>query len=195
MKRFSQRLERLRQGGIQALQNLTIVPLVGDGDAATGYRLLNDALSAGCTAVTELSDEGSVPELRFDNRCDTPVLLLDGEELAGAKQNRILNLSMLAAAGQSIVIPVSCVEQGRWRETSTTLASAKRTHFSQGRARKMAQVSFSSSTRGTRGSDQGTTVWSDIAEKPSRMDAVSETQAAAALYDRDRVSLRSRRPR
>jgi hypothetical protein len=40
--------------------------------------------------------------------------LLDGEELIGAKQNRALNLTILAPAKQVIVIPVSCVEAGRW---------------------------------------------------------------------------------
>ena len=41
---------------------------------------------------------GSVPELRFVNECGAPVLLLDGEELVGAKQNRIINLTILVAA-------------------------------------------------------------------------------------------------
>ncbi len=56
-----------------------------------------------------------MPELRFVNHCERPVLLLDGEELVGAKQNRILNLTVLVPAHQTIVIPVSCVEAGRWR--------------------------------------------------------------------------------
>jgi hypothetical protein len=57
--------------------------------------------------VTELGAGGSVPELRFENLGEKPVLLLDGEELVGAKQNRALNLTILAPAKQVIVIPVS----------------------------------------------------------------------------------------
>ena len=54
-----------------------------------------------------------MPDLGLDNQCDRPVLLLDGEELVGAKQNRILKLSLPAPAGKPIVMPVSCVEAGR----------------------------------------------------------------------------------
>jgi hypothetical protein len=41
-------------------------------------------------------------------------LLLDGEQLVGAKQNRIPNMIVLVAAQTEVTIPVSCVEQGRW---------------------------------------------------------------------------------
>ena len=52
------------------------------------------------------------------NRADEAVLFVEGEELAGAKQNRVVNSSVLVPARSSIEIPVSCVEQGRWRYTS-----------------------------------------------------------------------------
>ncbi|NUQ65067.1 MAG: hypothetical protein HUU20_21595 [Pirellulales bacterium] len=40
------------------------------------------------------------------------MLFLDGEELAGAKQNRILNASLLVGAKSNIKIPVSCAPRG-----------------------------------------------------------------------------------
>jgi len=55
---------------------------------------------------------GSVPDLLVDNRGDVRVLFLEGEELIGAKQNRILNTSVLVPAHSKIKIPVSCVEPG-----------------------------------------------------------------------------------
>src|SRR6266446_5851626 len=48
--------------------------------------------------VTEVSEAGSVPFLQVANGADRPLLLLDGEELIGAKQNRILNTTVLVAA-------------------------------------------------------------------------------------------------
>ena len=63
--------------------------------------------------VTKLSEGGSVQQLLFVNEGERPVLLLDGEELVGAKQNRILNLTILAPPKQRIVVPVSRVEAGR----------------------------------------------------------------------------------
>lgn len=54
-----------------------------------------------------------MPELVVENPLAERVLLYDGEELVGAKQNRIVNVSVLVEAKSSLRIPVSCVEQGR----------------------------------------------------------------------------------
>jgi hypothetical protein len=52
------------------------------------------------------------------NRGPEPVLIIDGEELVGAKQNRVVNLTILVAAQSALTIPVSCVEAGRWTARS-----------------------------------------------------------------------------
>ena len=54
------------------------------------------------------------------------LLMLDGEELVGAKKNRVLNVTVLIAAQSDTVIPVSCVEQGRWSYWSQEFGSARR---------------------------------------------------------------------
>jgi len=64
--------------------------------------------------VTEASGGASVPTLEVSNAGDRPLLLLDGEELIGAKQNRVLNTTVLVDAHSTVTIPVSCVEAGRW---------------------------------------------------------------------------------
>ncbi len=128
-----------------------------------------------------MSKSGNVPELKFVNEYDRPVLHLDGEELVGAKQNRIINLCVLVPSHRAIVIPVSCVEAGRWRANSAEFASADRTHYAAGRAGKAAQVSESLRSAGTRHSDQAV-VWNDISAKAERMAVFSDTGAAAALY-------------
>ena len=64
--------------------------------------------------ITEISTGGSVPELKLVNKSADKIMVVDGEELMGAKQNRIVNASFLNAGNSEVTIPVSCVEQGRW---------------------------------------------------------------------------------
>jgi hypothetical protein len=56
-----------------------------------------------------------------ENTGDRPVLLLEGEELVGAKQNRVVLSSVLVGAGSQVVLPVFCVERGRWDPSSENL--------------------------------------------------------------------------
>jgi hypothetical protein len=135
---------------------------------------LDDAIAQGLARVTELTAAGSVPELRFENDADRPVLLLDGEELIGAKQNRVLNLTVLAPAKQSIVIPVSCVEAGRWHAEAPDFKTAEHVLYSRARAHRTAQVTASMRASGTRRSNQSA-IWDDIADKSLRMNAHSST--------------------
>jgi hypothetical protein len=178
-------LEAVREvvcGPAVTFQNLTLVPLVADRAAHADYVVLDEALAREWVEITESSDAGQVPELKVVNRGDLAVLLLDGEELLGAKQNRVLNLTILVPPRHSSIIPVSCVESGRWRRTSNSFISAPRTQFAEGRAAKMRQVTSSLLASGVRRSDQQA-VWSVIAEKSSRLGAVSETAAMSAMYE------------
>ena len=68
----------------------------------------------------------NVPELRVVNPLDANVLLYDGEELLGAKQNRILNVTVLVPAASEKTVPVSCVEEGRWHARSAAFADVDR---------------------------------------------------------------------
>src|SRR2546422_5371552 len=87
------------------------------------YITLDDALAAQTLEVTEISAAGSVPELKVLNRGDRKVFLMAGEHLIGAKQNRVLNASIMAAARSELLIPVSCVEAGRWSSQSAKFSS------------------------------------------------------------------------
>jgi len=143
MSILSQVLDELTIGPARTFGGLTVFPLVAPRPA-TGdrpYRTLDEAIADGTARVTEVSNAGSVPELSFVNEGDQPVLLLDGEELAGAKQNRILNLTILCPAKKSIVIPVSCVEAGRWRHVSASLKPEQHVMYSTARSKKAARVS------------------------------------------------------
>ncbi len=173
-----------------AFGGLTVTPLVGDDDPACDSLTLDEALAAGVMHITEVSDAGRVTELRVRNTAPKPVLIIDGEELVGAKQNRVINLTVLVAASSETTIPVSYVEAGRWRHRTRELTAAPRPQFATGRAAKMAQVSRAMTDTGDRRSDQGL-VWDAIAWKALRMDARSDTAAMSAIYDRPAASLES----
>src|SRR3989304_4179076 len=119
---------------------LPLVPLLNMGASDPDWLTLDEAVSGKTLTVTEVSEGGSVPTLRVVNKGDRAVLLLDSEELVGAKQNRILNTSVLIAAGQTITIPVSCVEQGRWAYQSRAFTSARPPLYASVRRKKAAQV-------------------------------------------------------
>jgi hypothetical protein len=67
--------------------NLAAVPLSGNPAAALEYILVDEALDAKKVVVEEVSEGGSVPELRMTNFSGKVVLVPDGTELVGAKQN------------------------------------------------------------------------------------------------------------
>ena len=169
-------------------RNLAVFPLLGAGGAAPDYLTLDESLEAQLAHVTEVSESGSVPELAFENGADRDILLLDGEELVGARQNRIINLTILVGAGQKLVIPVSCVERGRWSYRSREFGTAKRKLFARARAAKMAQVSRSMERDGLRAADQSA-IWSDISGKSARLDVRSETQSMSDIYEQRNAAL------
>jgi hypothetical protein len=105
-----------------------------------------------------------------------PVLILDGEELIGCKQNRIVNLTILAPAEKELELPVSCVEMGRWNSVSTGFSASKQTLYAGLRARKVANVSFSMNSGRRPTADQGA-IWDDVSAKFSRMGSSSVSSA------------------
>jgi hypothetical protein len=181
-------VSELELGGQARFRNLTMFSLEGPVDGSLDYQTLAEALELGTARVSEISDGGSVPELLFENSGELPVLILDGEELVGAKQNRTVNLTVLAPPRRTIKIPVSCVEAGRWRHQSAHLVMSDRHHFARGRAVRAESVSRSLRLDGSRRSDQGR-VWADISAKAARMRAASPTEAMAEIFDRHRQTV------
>lgn len=185
MKDVQKYLSDLSLGEVTVFENLAMFSISAPVEGTLEYLTLNHAIALGVARVSEKSRGGSIPELRFTNKADVPVLILDGEELVGAKQNRTVNLTVLAPAKKTITIPVSCVEAGRWQAQSRHLAPADHHHFALGRAAKVASVSRSLRRAGRRVSDQQQ-VWADISAKARRMDAGSATQAMDEIFNRHR---------
>ncbi len=188
MKQIVEQALGINIGEPTVFKNLTIFPLTGGPGTAADYITLDEALAQKLASITEVSESASVPELRFINSGGKSVFLLDGEELIGAKQNRIINLSIMVAAGRILVVPVSCVERGRWHHRSREFSASPRAHFSEGRAMKMAQVNESMKISGSRFSDQNQ-VWNHIGQKLDRFEASSPTAAMSDMFEQQAVRL------
>ncbi|MBL8382706.1 MAG: hypothetical protein JNM90_06520 [Burkholderiales bacterium] len=175
-------LSRLTLGPVQTHANMAVVPLYAVEASAPDYLLLDQVIAGNAGRITEISEHGSVPELAFENLSDKRVLLVDGEQLIGARQNRVLNISILVPAHGKLTIPVSCCEQGRWAYTGARdFSPSESPLFARARAAKMAGVSASMVREGSRRSDQHR-VWRDIAMKSMSLEVDSGTSAMSDVY-------------
>jgi hypothetical protein len=174
-------LARVALGPAQTHRHIAVVPLVGPDAGPAPYLTLSEALAGRCLTVTEVSEGGSVPELKVISRCDRPVLLLDGEELVGAKQNRVLNTTILLEPRAEARIPVSCVEQGRWSYASASFAASGVVMSHKSRARKTSSVSYSLSEGAHYLSDQGE-VWAEVASLQQKAKVASPTGAMQDVF-------------
>lgn len=188
MQAIAETLRGLGLGPASGFVNLRVYPLLAPGLRARDYLTLAEALERGTVVVTEISEGGSVPELLLDNRGDAKVLLLDGEDLIGAKQNRVLNISILVGAKRKVKIPVSCVEHGRWRRSSAGMRSGESVLSPLSRSYSASEVSVSMSLTGMRRSNQGR-VWSDVDTTLRTFVCDSDTGALSDIYEQQRSRL------
>lgn len=72
----------------QRHRHLTIYPLLTPAPGALDFVLMPDSVAAGTLRVTEVG-QGSVPELLAINEGERDVLILDGMQFIGARQNRM----------------------------------------------------------------------------------------------------------
>ena len=168
---------------------LAVFPLIGKATVKRDYLTLSEAYGRQGVTISEVSEGGSVPELRLKNGLDKDLFAADGEALIGAKQNRVLNSSIYVKAGDEVVIPVSCVEQGRWAYRQRDFRASEYSEFLSSRARKVASVGESLHMSGrSRRSDQGE-VWAEMSAKCAYFGADAPTGSMADVYEAARPTL------
>lgn len=59
------------------------------------------------------------------NNADRPLILLERQGLEGAKQNRVLQKTVIIPANRSLTVPVNCVEKERWNYNRNEFKPAK----------------------------------------------------------------------
>lgn len=166
--------------------HLRFVPIIGRSHDQPPYALLTEQTQKS-VQITETSTAGNVPELCVVNELDVPLLLIDGQELVGAKQNRILNTDVLVPPKRGLIIPVSCVEQGRWRHISQTFASGKSASH-RVRSAKAQRVHESLRRKQTHDADQSQ-VWENVASSLHASVSSSPTMALSDAYAQRRREL------
>jgi hypothetical protein len=175
-------LSKLKIGDPITHENMTVFPLFYETVLGPDYVTMDEALDSKFISVEEISSGGSVPDIKVVNRSGEYVLLLDGEEVAGAKQNRIINTSILIQAMTEIIIPVSCTEQGRWSYRSRKFGSSG--HISPHYLRSMKSSEISKSLKAKMGySGSQSRVWGAINAMFFQSDTDSDTAAMSDMYE------------
>ncbi len=179
---IEQEISKMKIGQPVHHGNMTVFPLNGAPKEEPGYVTLQRALKSRLVRIAEITESGSVPELQIVNKSDICVLLLDGEEVIGAKQNRVLNTTILLGAGTTTPIPVSCTEQGRWSYSSDEFGDSNKVMSPKLRSMKSKSVSYSLKSTASYHSNQGE-VWEGISALHASAKTHSPTGAMSDVYE------------
>lgn len=172
----------------QVHEDMGLFPIKSKLPPGPDYLTLSEALESGCFEVTEVDPGGSVSELKAANNGEKPVLLLDGEELKGAKQNRVLNTTILIGPKTTVVIPVSCVEAHRWHGESLHMSRSDNVMASNIRRHKMEHVHNNLEREKTFRAGQQE-IWEDINFIARELKVDSATGAMSDIFSKKEKDL------
>ncbi|MCB1098772.1 MAG: hypothetical protein KDN22_24580 [Verrucomicrobiae bacterium] len=111
-----------------------------------------------------------------------PLLALEGEELEGAKQNRVLQTTVLLAPGTVTRIPVNCVEARRWNYSGAEHFTHSGFHSpKRQRLRKTRSVNQSLKVAQSFCGNQAET-WNGVSEMEGAFASPSPTGASKNVY-------------
>src|SRR5688500_15861928 len=141
---------------------LSLVPIVATGEIPQTPTLTLDAgMKSRKVVVREVRGEWDVGTVRITNRSRMPLLVLRGEIITGAMQDRVLAESRVILAGTTEEVSVRCVEEDRSEGTKV---------FKPGNA--MAELTL---RRTIVHADQSQ-VWQQVAAINSRLDIDADTK-------------------
>jgi len=98
--------------------NTGLVQIMAMPESNVQVRPGGPEIKSGGLTISEVNASGEVGKLAALNSTGFYLLLTDADVLIGAKQNRIINKSMLLAPHSKTIIDVSCIERLRWNYTS-----------------------------------------------------------------------------
>ena len=195
--KITEHLSQVRLGQPQRHADITLFPLFDARQSDLDYQTMDPSLMRGDLEINEISQGGEVPLLEAHNRMNEFILLLDSEEIKGAKQNRVLNTSILLPRKKRTTIPVSCTESGRWAYASASFQSSGNMMPKAARTHKIKSVTTSIATVAAEcaaaaipmpapaccyASDQSE-VWHDVADLQAKAHVASSTSAMNDVYE------------
>jgi hypothetical protein len=194
--KITEHISQVRLGQPQRHADISIFPLFDERQSDLTYQTMDPSLMQGDLEINEISQSGEVPLLEAHNRVNQFILLLDSEEIKGAKQNRALNTSILLPRKRRTTIPVSCTEAGRWAYATTSFQPSGNMMPKAARTRKMKSVTtYTASVAAA--SDAGipapspaccyasnqSEVWEDVACLQTKTSTHSSTSAMSDVYE------------
>ena len=185
---LTETLRTINLGDMQQYRNVAVFPLFCGYKAPVKHLVLSQAMEKGLINIGEVDEGGHVPQLKVVNDADMPVLILDGEELFGAKQNRVLNTTVLLRKHSATIIPVSCTEQGRWHYESKHFSESGIIMSPRLREVKNRSVQESLRTSSDFRSDQGA-IWNGIREQADCASVSSPTGAMRDVHEKRREDI------
>lgn len=177
---FSQRayevsdfIETLEVGRPVYYENLTIIPVYAPRNyGSTNYVTLDEALGEGKLTISEMGG-GRVSEVMLSNYSRDYIYIMGGEILTGCRQDRIIGRDVLIAPHRrNVVVPVYCVEEGRWTAKSDKFYSKNNlgTYELRGAAQRAR-------------ADTQSSIWGSIRDFNQRLRVSSSTHAYQDAYD------------
>lgn len=161
---------------------LTVIQLSTPFQNSFDFISSSNALEKDFISVKEINESGSVNELKIINISDKYVFFMDGDILIGAKQNRVLNTSVLLAPHTENIIPVSCVERGRWRRASEKFYKSDYSAPSSLRGNKSRNIRKSLETNAEYYADQNE-VWESVSNMIEDKNTSSPTSNLHDVYE------------
>jgi hypothetical protein len=186
----------LRVGEPDVAGPLAVFPVFGS-EPRLEYIAFAEGHKRGVRAI-ERERGASVNELVIENPTDLPVLLYEGEEVLGAQQNRIFDVSVLVPAASKLEAPVTCVEAGRWDSSRHRDELSPSRHAAYPKLRhskaksKSRRVHEHLDAVAEARADQSA-VWSGIALIDTRHGTHSPTGAMHDIYEGERARLEEMR--
>lgn len=167
----------------QSNHGVSLVQIATGEQDSFKYISLGSAIERNFVEVKEVSQAGDVNTLVVLNASDDFVFMMDGDVLAGAKQNRVANTSILLAPKSKTFIPVSCVEHGRWHHTSPTFMDSKFVASPKLRAQKARTVRENLRRQNAFDANQGD-VWNFVAQSQVLFQTASPTSNLSDIYEK-----------